>query len=1353
MALDLVFVEKGSFVMGDTWGDGHDNEKLTHKVTFTYNFHIGKYETTFDEYDAFCEATGRSKPYDEGWGRGSRPVINVSWWDAIAYCNWLSEKEKLLMAYDGKGKLLDKEGRVTTDPSKVLGYRLPTEAEWEYAARGGSKSEGYKYSGSKNVSGVAWYYQNSGSKTQEVGKKAPNELGIYDMSGNVYEWCSDCYGYYSSYAQTNPYKSTGSDRVKRGGCWRNDALWVRVAYRNGRSPTDTNGTLGFRICRTVPYEGENRPPLSPYNPSPSDKATNQPLTVTLFWNCSDPDGDTLTYDVYFDTNANPTAKVSSSQTVNSLSVKDLSYNATYYWKVVAKDSKGATIEGPVWRFTTLTVPEGMVLVEKGSFTMGDTWGDGSPTDKPTHKVTLTYDFHIGKYETTFEEYDAFCSATGRSKPYDVGWGRGQRPVILVSWWDAIAYCNRLSEKEDLPKAYDDKGNLLDKNGNITTDPSKVEGYRLPTEAEWEYAARGGTKSKGYKYSGSDNVDDVAWYWDNSGRKTQEVGKKASNELGIYDMSGNVYEWCSDWYGSYSSSVQTNPYNSTAGSGRVIRGGSWNYFAAEARVAYRALSSPTFTGNVLGFRICRTVPYEGGNRPPLAPYNPSLSNEVVVWTTSVTLRWDSYDPDGDTMTYDVYFDTNATPTTKVSSNQTENTLNRSNLSYDTTYYWKVVAKDSKGATTEGPLWRFSTRDIDVLPYKLARTLPSTVLVEKGSFTMGDPDGGSDEKPTHKVTFTYNFHIGKYEVTFDEYDAFCEATGRSKPEDEGWGRGKKPVINASWNDAIAYCNWLSDKEKLPKAYDDEGNFLDKDGGVTTDPSKVAGYRLPTEAEWEYAARGGSKSKGYKYAGSNNPDEVAWYGKNSGDKYLTGEYDWRRVDKNNCRTHQVGTKVPNELGLYDMSGNVREWCSDRYGDYSSSAQTNPYNSVQQKRVLSSYSYRVLRGGDWNDNATGVRVALRYYVSPTSTRVTWGFRICRTVPYEGENRPPLSPYNPSPSGKATNQPLTVTLSWNCSNPDGDAVTYDVYLDTNTKPTTKISISQSGQTLSKGNLSAGTTYYWKVVAKDSKGATTEGPVWRFTTLTVPEGMVLVEKGSFTMGDEFGDLWDGCRPAHKVTFAYNFYIGKYETTFDEYDAFCNATGRSKPYDWRWGRESRPVINVIWWDAIAYCNWLSQKEGLPVAYRLEGEVDEGQLLDSSGNLTTDITKVVGYRLPTEAEWEYVARGGNKSKSYKYSGSDNVDEVAWYASNSEGKTQEVGKKAPNELGLYDMSGNVWEWCSDWFGDYSSSAQTNPYNNSGSYRVNRGGSWGINAVYVRVAFRNYSSPTSASGNLGFRICRTVP
>ncbi|WP_289059679.1 formylglycine-generating enzyme family protein [uncultured Mesotoga sp.] len=253
MASRGVLVEGGTFTMGDTWGGGDSDERPTHKVTFTYDFYIGKYEVTFDEYDVFCEATSRDKPSDEGWGRGARPVINVSWWDAIAYCNWLSEKEKLPKAYDSDGNLLDKDGRITIDPSKVVGYRLPTEAEWEYAAKGGNKSEGYKYSGSDNVSDVAWYSSNSGSKTQEVGKKAPNELGLYDMSGNVWEWCSDWYGSYSSSAQTNPYNSTaGSYRVRRGGSWINSATFTRVAFRLYVSPSCTVYNLGFRICRTVP---------------------------------------------------------------------------------------------------------------------------------------------------------------------------------------------------------------------------------------------------------------------------------------------------------------------------------------------------------------------------------------------------------------------------------------------------------------------------------------------------------------------------------------------------------------------------------------------------------------------------------------------------------------------------------------------------------------------------------------------------------------------------------------------------------------------------------------------------------------------------------------------------------------------------------------------------------------------------------------------------------------------------------------------------------------------------------------------------------------------------------------------
>ena len=257
-----------------------------------------------------------------------------------------------------------------------------------------------------------------------------------------------------------------------------------------------------------------------------------------------------------------------------------------------------------------TVPE-YILVNPGTFQMGNTRNDreGYSEEKPVHMVNLTYDYWIGKYEVTFTEYDAYCAETGKSKPGDEGWGRGTRPVINVSWNDVVGYCNWLSEKEGLAKAYDSKGNLLDRNGKVTADITQVEGYRLPTEAEWEYAARGGTDSKGYKYAGSNDLNEVGWYWENWGeknRKTQTVGQKKANELGLYDMSGNVWEWCHDWYGGYASTTQTNPTGPSSGSGRVLRGGSWRGSEQGCRAAYRGYSTPPLSIYFLGFRVVRTV---------------------------------------------------------------------------------------------------------------------------------------------------------------------------------------------------------------------------------------------------------------------------------------------------------------------------------------------------------------------------------------------------------------------------------------------------------------------------------------------------------------------------------------------------------------------------------------------------------------------------------------------------------------------------------------------------------------------------------------------------------------------------
>ncbi|NUM72516.1 MAG: formylglycine-generating enzyme family protein, partial [Ignavibacteriaceae bacterium] len=153
-------------------------------------------------------------------------------------------------------------------------------------------------------------------------------------------------------------------------------------------------------------------------------------------------------------------------------------------------------------------------------------------------------------------------------------------------------------KDGLQKVCSGSGDNITMNMNAN-------GYRLPTEAEWEYAARGGSQSKGYTYSGSSNAGDIAWYDNNSGSKTHPVGQKQPNELGIYDMSGNVWEWCWDWYGDYSSESQTNPKGPSSGGGRVYRGGSWYFYAGRLRPAYRNYNYPDYRNNSLGFRLLRT----------------------------------------------------------------------------------------------------------------------------------------------------------------------------------------------------------------------------------------------------------------------------------------------------------------------------------------------------------------------------------------------------------------------------------------------------------------------------------------------------------------------------------------------------------------------------------------------------------------------------------------------------------------------------------------------------------------------------------------------------------------------------
>ena len=701
VSFDMAEVEGGTFTMGATEEQGSDvsdNEKPAHQVMLS-PYYIGKTEVTQELWEAVM---GSNPSFFSG--NKNRPVENVSWDDCQVFINKLN-------------RLTGKR------------FRLPTEAEWEYAARGGKKSKGYKYSGSNTIDAVAWYDTNSAGTTHPVASKAPNELGLYDMSGNVWEWCSDWYGksYYEESPEPNPTgPKVGTLRVKRGGDWYFSANKCRVSYRNSNSQHYQTSENGLRLVLDMPKE--------------------------------------------------------------TFSVNGVDFD--------------------------------MIEVEGGTFTMGATEEQGSDVsdnEKPAHQVMLS-PYYIGKTEVTQELWEAVMG----SNPSFFS-GNKNRPVENVSWDDCQVFINKL---------------------NGLTGKS----FRLPTEAEWEYAARGGKKSKGYKYSGSNTIDDVAWYDTNSAGTTHPVSSKAPNELGLYDMSGNVWEWCSDWYGKsyYEESPEPNPTGPKVGTLRVKRGGDWYFSANKCRVSYRNSNSQHYQTSENGLRLVLDIPKE--------------------------------------------------------------TFTVNGVSFN------------------------------------------MVKVAGGTFTMGATeeqgnDALNDEKPAHEVTLS-SYMIGETEVTQELWEAVMGKSLSQIASENGketYGVGANyPMYYISWNDCQEFITKLN-------------NLTGKN------------FRLPTEAEWEYAARGGNKSQGYKYSGSNTIDDVAWYDTNSAGT-----------------THPVASKAPNELGLYDMSGSVLEWCSDWYSStyYSSSSQNNPTGPA-------SGSYRVFRGGSWDYHAGYCRVSFRDYSSPTKRFTFLGLRL----------------------------------------------------------------------------------------------------------------------------------------------------------------------------------------------------------------------------------------------------------------------------------------------------------------------------------------------------------------------------
>jgi len=1165
--IEFVQIQPGEFMMGCSPGDSEcwDDESPAHRVRITRGFQIGKYEVTQEQWQA---AMGSNPSRFQG---ATLPVEMVSWNDVQEFMARLNVRN------DG------------------FRYRLPTEAEWEYAARAGTTG---KYAGAGALEEVAWH---SGNSTQPVGQKRPNAWGLYDTLGNVWEWCQDWYGEYSSGAADNPTgPSSGQYRILRGGSWDSGARDERVSYRGWVAPGTRVASHGFRCVREAAASTCASPAITTQPAGQTIAAgSTVDLTVTAFGTAP------LTYQWYEGARGTTTKPVGTNSA--TFRTPALTAAATYWVRVTNAcgqvDSAAATVSVTT---STLRNDFGMEFaqIQPGEFSMGCSPGDSECVggESPAHRVRITRGFQIGKYEVTQEQWQTAMGSNSSRFP------GAALPVEQVSWDDVQEFLRRLNARNDGFR------------------------YRLPAEAEWEYAARAGTTDQ---YAGASALGDVAWYDGNSGGQTHPVGGKRPNAWGLYDMLGNVWEWCQDWYGGYSSGAVDDPTGSSSGYDRVLRGGSWYGAAGGARVSYRLGYGPGSRNFDFGFRCVREVAASPCAGPAITT-QPAGQTIVAGSSADLTVTASGTAP----LSYQWYEGARGTTTKPVGTNSA--TFRTPALTAAATYWVRVTnacgQADSAAATVSvtAPTLR---NDLGI----------EFVQIQPGEFSMGCSPGdtgcAASESPVNRVRMTRGFQIGKYEVTQEQWQAVMG----SNPG--GLKGATLPVETVSWDDAHEFLARLNARN---------------DGYL---------YRLPTEAEWEYAARAGTTDK---YAGASALGDAAWYDANSGG-----------------RTHPVGEKRPNAWGLYDTLGNVWEWCQDWHGNYPNGAADNPTGPPSGGRLIH-------RGGSWGNVAGDARVSSRSWGEAGDRFSFIGFRCVREVAAYSCAGPAITT---QPTGRTIASGATADLSVTAS---GSApLSYQWY--EGAKGNTSKPVGTNSATFRVPALTVITTYWVRVTnacgQADSAAA----------TVSVIE-FVQIQPGEFTMGCSPGDSEcdSGESPAHPVRITRGFQIGKYEVTQEQWQAVMGSNPS-------WFQGATLPVEYVSWDDIQ--GFLQRLNGRNDGFR--------------------------YRLPTEAEWEYAARAATTDK---YTGASALGDVAWDGTNSGSQTRPVGRKRSNAWGLYDMLGNVWEWCQDWQGDYSSGAADNPTGpSSGQSRILRGGSW-ADAGVVRVSYRGRSVPVFRGSAYGFRCVREV-
>jgi formylglycine-generating enzyme required for sulfatase activity len=521
----MVWLRGGRFTMGQD-DSQWDDEKPAHPVEVSA-FSIGQYPLTFDEYDRFCEATGREALRSRaGVAVGARSSTSAGM-TRQAYCDWLNGQQK-----DGT-------------------YRLLTEAEWEFACRAGSETRWSCGDDEKQLGEYAWYGENAEGKTHPVGEKKPNAWQLHDMHGNVWEWCADWF-------DENTYKERAAPTAKlqRVGATVGAKLLQRIytilqalrRARTGSSAAAPGTTSPATAVRRTAAEAPVVPGRRPRLPSFEDWL----LALLPFYPWPRRRGGAEQRD---ETQEPPTPQAETFEPQQGFRDR---------FVIVRKDGRAEPAD------VEEQGPE-MVYLPGGTFLMGDERHDN---EKPVHRVALDA-FAIGRTPVTWGEYRRFCEDTDSHWPewleegsqYHLDKGsddyyakRGvardalDLPVVGVSWDDAVAYCTWLAERTDRP-------------------------YRLPTEAEWEYACRAGTETRWSFGDDEKALDDYGWYAKNANSKLHPVGQKRPNPWGLLDMHGNVWEWCADWYAADAYSKRAVSTGTAAAGAAASRGDSRGEAAA------------------------------------------------------------------------------------------------------------------------------------------------------------------------------------------------------------------------------------------------------------------------------------------------------------------------------------------------------------------------------------------------------------------------------------------------------------------------------------------------------------------------------------------------------------------------------------------------------------------------------------------------------------------------------------------------------------------------------------------------------------------------------------------------------